>query len=106
MQTPNKDKTIQGVTALLLLMLITGCAEWNSAPVVVQQNFGRAYHAMVKNQTLYPEHGQTVNPTLGLDGQKAQTVIKAYRTPATQPLDKAKEGVQFNVGKVGGATGN
>jgi hypothetical protein len=104
MQTLNIDKTIQAVTGFLLLALMSGCAEWNSVPVVVDQNFGRAYHNMVKNQTLYPEHSQAVNATLGLDGQKAQTVINAYRAPTSERLEDAKKGVKFDVGNVGGTS--
>jgi hypothetical protein len=98
MQTLNKNNTMQLVSGLLLLMLMTGCAEWNSVPVVVDQNFGNAYHAMVKNQTLYPEHGQTDKPILSLDGQKAQGVINAYRVPAQKPLEDAKKGPTFTLG--------
>ncbi|MDD5322803.1 MAG: hypothetical protein PHD43_19765 [Methylococcales bacterium] len=101
MKTLNKGITMQGVTGLLFLTLMTGCAEWDSHPVVVQQNFGNAVNNMVKNQTLYPEHGQNDHPILTLDGQKAQTVIKAYRQPAKDPLEQAKEGVTFDVKNVG-----
>ena len=93
----NKSYTRQAVPGLLLLTLMTGCAEWNSVPVVVDENFGRAYHNMVKNQTLYPEHGQNDDPTLSLDGQKAQGIINAYRTGASKKLDKAKESVKFDI---------
>lgn len=101
MQTLNKGIAIQVVAGLLFLTLMTGCAEWNSAPVVVEQNFGRAVNNMVKNQTLYPEHGQNDKPSLTLDGQKAQTVIRAYRESASEKLDKSKEGVNFDVENVG-----
>ena len=70
---------MQVVTGLLFLTLMTGCAEWNSHPVVVEENFGHAVNNMVKNQTLYPEHGQNDHPILSMDGQKAEAVIKAYR---------------------------
>lgn len=115
MQALNKGKITQIMTALLLLTLMTGCAEWNSVPVVVDQNFGNAYHAMVKNQTLCPEHGSTAkdptmcpehSPVTAMDGQKAQTVINAYRAPASEKLDQAKKGVAFDVKNVGGSTGN
>jgi len=101
MLTLNKGNTMQVVTGLLFLTLMTGCAEWNSAPVVVQQNFGNAVNNMVKNQTLYPEHGQNDNPILSLDGQKAQGVINAYRQPASEPLEKSKQGAKFDVKSVG-----
>jgi hypothetical protein len=57
---------------------------------------------MVKNQTLYPEHGQNDNPTLGMDGQKAQGIINAYRQPASAPLEGAKQAVT----NFGASTGN
>jgi hypothetical protein len=105
MQTLNKGIAMQGVTGLLLLTLMTGCAEWNSHPVVVEQNFGNAVNNMVKNQTLYPEHGQNDNPILSMDGQKAEGVIKAYReTPNSinkGHLEDAKKGATFNVKNVG-----
>ncbi|MDD2659478.1 MAG: hypothetical protein PHY54_07340 [Methylococcales bacterium] len=106
MQTLNNGIVMQGLTGLLLLTTLTGCAEWNSHPVVVQQNYGNAVRNMVKNQTLYPEHGRNDNPILSLDGQKAEGVINAYRQPAGESLEKAKEGVtNFSPTSVGG-TGN
>lgn len=93
MKTLKKVNIGQCMTGLLLLTLLTACTEWNSHPVVVDQNFGRAYHNMVKNQTLYPEHGQNDNPVLGMDGQKAQGIIKAYRQPASAKLEDAKQPV-------------
>ena len=39
MQTLNKGIAMQGVTGLLFLTLMTGCAEWNSHPVVVERKF-------------------------------------------------------------------
>ena len=86
----------------LFLTVITGCAAWNSVPVVVDQNMGKAARNLVKNQTLYPEHGQNDDPTLGLDGIKAQTVINAYRQPPKDPLEQSKQGVTFDVKNVGG----
>lgn len=96
MQTLNIGRISKLVTGLWLVTLMTGCAEWNSAPDVVDQNFGRAYKNMVKNQTLYPEHGQDDKPILTLDGQKAQTVIRAYRQPAKDPLEKAKTPINLD----------
>jgi TolA-binding protein len=103
MQTLDNSKIKQAVAGILFLTLITGCAEWNSHPVVVQQNFGNAVNNMVKNQTLYPEHGQNDEPILGLDGQKSQTIIRAYRESASEKLDKAKQGPSFDVRNVGGS---
>jgi hypothetical protein len=102
MQTLNKDNIKYAMAGILFSTLITGCAEWNSHPVVTEQNFGSAVHNMVKNQTLYPEHGQNDNPTLGLDGQKAQGVIRAYRQGASEMLEESKQGPSFDVRNVGG----
>lgn len=100
MQTLKRNKVAQ-LVGILLLTLLAGCPEWNSHPVVVERDFGNSARNMVKNQTLYPEHGQNDKPVLGMDGQKAQGVIKAYRVPASEPLEKAKDGAEFdmNVGK-------
>ena len=100
-------QTLNKLVSCTFLTLLTGCAEWNSHPVVVDQNFGRAYHNMVKNQTLYPEHGQNDHPILSMDGQKAQGVINAYReTPNSidkGKLEDAKKGTTFDVKNVGGS---
>lgn len=95
------------VTHLLLLTLITGCAEWNSVPIVVDQNYGRAYTNMVKNQTLCPVHGQMAKdpklcpehgPVMAMDGQKAQGNINAYRAPSKEALEDSKIGAQYTGG--------
>jgi hypothetical protein len=101
MQTLNRGIAMQAMTGLLFLTVMTGCAEWNSVPVVVDENFGHAFNNMVKNQTLYPEHGQNDDPILTLDGQKAQGVINAYRMPAEEKLEQSKKGVTFNVQSIG-----
>ena len=110
MQALKKGK----VTPLLLLILITGCAEWNAVPTVVDQNYGRAYTAMVKNQTLCPEHGQKAKdpqlcpehgPVMAMDGQKAQGNMKTYRlspheteNDGTARLEDSKIGAQYSGG--------
>ena len=108
MQKLNKGKA----THLLLLMLMTGCAEWNAVPTVVDQNYGRAYTAMVKNQTLCPEHGQKAKdpklcpehgPVMTMDGQKAQGNINAYRAAPKEGLEESKTGAKYT-GGTGAAT--
>jgi hypothetical protein len=99
---------------------MTGCAEWNSVPTVVDQNFGRAYTAMVKNQTLCPEHGEKAKdpklcpehgPVMAMDGQKAQGNINAYRaSPNTKidgkgRLEDSKIGAQYTGGTGAMSTG-
>ena len=105
MSVLNKNITLQAISGWLLISLMSSCADWNSAPTIVDQNLGRAAKNMIENQILYPEHGQDDTPSLTLDGQKAQTIIKAYREPASEAIDQSKKGVTFDVRNVGG-TGN
>lgn len=103
-------------TFIVCLGLVTGCQEWSSVPSVVDQHSGDAYSNMVNNQTLCPEHGAKAkdpklcpeyNDVSGMDGQKAKTVLDAYRQGAAAPAEDAKKGVTFNVKSVGGSsTGN
>jgi hypothetical protein len=95
------------IIVLLPLILITGCTEWNSVPVVVDQNFGHAYTALVKNQTLCPEHGQKAKdpklcpehgPVIAMDGQKAQHNIEAYRAGPKYGLEESKIGAIYTGG--------
>jgi hypothetical protein len=106
-----KDKII----VYLSLLILMGCTEWNSVPIVVDQSLGLAYHNMVKNQTLCTEHGLKAKdpklcpehgPVIALDGQKAKGVIDAYRQGSVTPIEDAKKGVGFDVKNVGGATTN
>lgn len=101
MQTLLKSNIRAAVASLWLLTLMAGCAEWDSRPVVVDQNFGQAVNNMVKNQTLYPGHGQDDNPVTGLDGKKAENVIRAYRQGTREALEQAKEGPKFDTKNVG-----
>jgi hypothetical protein len=103
MKTLDKNNIKQAVAGILFSTLMTGCAEWDSRPVVTEQNYGHAVNNMIKNQTLYPEHGQDDNPTLGLDGQKAQGLIRAYRQSASERLEDSKQGPSFDVRNVGGS---
>ncbi len=100
---------------LIALLMITGCTEWNSVPTVVDQNLGKAYHNMVKNQTLCAEHGLKAKnpklcpehgPVMALDGQKAKGILDEYRNATSMPIEDAKKGVAFDVRNVGGAAGN
>lgn len=112
MQTLDKVSIKQAVAGILFSTLITGCAEWNSRPAVVEQNFGHAVNNMIKNQTLCSEHGEMAEDprlcpehkqVMGLDGQKAQGVIRAYRQGASERLEDAKQGPSFDVKNVGGS---
>lgn len=89
---------------LVSVLSMTGCADWNSTPVVLDDNFGYAVITMQKNQTLNPEAGLTPEPVLSYDGQKGEGVIDAYRA-GTIDLTKGKKEVQLDVGSEGGQGG-
>lgn len=60
-----------------------GCADWNSVPVAVDDNFGKSVRHMIRAQTLNPQPTFATKPVLGLDGQKSEGNIKVYRTGNT-----------------------
>lgn len=103
------------LTVLMALLTMIGCTEWNSVPTVVDQDLGKAYHNMVKNQTLCTEHGLKAKdsklcpehgPVMAMDGQKAKGIIDEYRHGSAMPIEDAKKGVVFDVRNVGGTAGN
>jgi len=78
---------------LSCLVLLSGCADWYSEPVRVDDDFGKSVKHMMK--------AQTVNPTpteqaFGMDGQKAEGAIKAYRSGGID-LKHGKETLTFDV---------
>ena len=93
-----KNAGLKNCRAALLSLVIfnTGCADWSSRPDVVDENFGNAVRAMVKNQTLNPEAGLRHEPVLSYDGQKGEGVIKAYRG-GTVDLKKGKKELNLDV---------
>ena len=97
MKMQNKLSSNLCAVGIIPIILLTACADWQSEPVVVDDNFGYAVRSMVKNQTLYPEHGQNDDPLMSLDGQKAEGVIEAYRSGPVEEQSKAKERVELDV---------
>ncbi len=92
---------IQELTGMVICITsLSGCSDWQTTPVTVDENHGFAVRQMIANQTLYPEHSQSVKEVKVMDGSKGQQIIRAYRAPATD-LRKGKEALEFNpeVGK-------
>ena len=92
------NKLINPNTFILLTCtaFLSGCSDWNSQPVTVDENFGNAVRHMVKSQTLNPDSAYADNPVLGMDGQKAEGNIKAYRAGGID-LQQGKEAVDFDM---------
>jgi len=78
------------------ILFLSGCADWNSVPVAVDDNFGNAVRHMVKSQTLNPNSPYADNPVLGLDGQKSEGNIKVYRSGNTD-LRQGKTSVELDI---------
>ncbi len=78
------------------LLTLSGCADWNSTPSTVDQHHGLAVREMIKNQTLYPEHGRQPKQVLSLDAKKSEGIMRAYRATAMD-LERGKQNVTINV---------
>jgi len=89
-----KAYIITGLSACLLN--VAGCVDWQATPVTVDKYQGMAVKNMIANQTLYPEHTQQPRQVLLIDGQKAQTIIRAYRAPG-ESLRSGKQRVNLDV---------
>ncbi len=77
-------------------IFLSGCADWRSKPVVVDNNWGNSVSNMVEAQTLNPNAAYADKPVVGLDGQKSEGNIKAYRSGSSD-LRKGKKTVTFDV---------
>ncbi len=89
-------RLIQVLTGLTISVTwLSGCSDWQTTPVTVDEHHGFAVRKMIADQTLYPEHSQTITEVRVMDGAKGQQIIRAYRAPATD-LRQGKEGVDFN----------
>jgi len=75
--------TFRSFILLFATIFLSSCADWNSVPVVVDDNFGNAVRHMVKSQTLNPNSPYADKPVLGLDGQKSEGNIRVYRSGNT-----------------------
>lgn len=102
MQTYSKNNIRTVITGLIVSTLLTACAEWNAASVVVDQQYGQSVRNMIKNQILYPEHGQNDKPVLAMDGQKAQGIVNDYRDSNSAKLERAKTSTFLPINSIGG----
>ena len=75
--------------------LLSGCADWQTTPTTVDEHHGFAVRKMIADQTLYPEHSQTITEVTVMDGPKGQQIIRAYRAPTTD-LRQGKKAIDFN----------
>lgn len=84
------------LTFFIVMLGVSGCADWNSQPDTVDRHFGESVRHMIKAQTLNPQPGYADMPVIGLDGQKSEGNIKRYRSGNTD-LRAGKEHVEFDV---------
>jgi len=90
------SSTYKAFIMLFITVFLSGCADWNSVPVVVDDNFGDAVRHMVKSQKLNPDSIYADKPVLGLDGQKSEGNIKAYRSGSID-LRQGKTPVELDI---------
>lgn len=102
MKLQHKRHLINYFSIVLITSLTNGCAVWTSVPETVDQHYGDAVRNMIINQTLYSQQPDNDLPLLTMDGEKAQTIINAYREPSSEKLEKAKQGAAFDAKSVGG----
>jgi len=77
-------------------VFLSSCADWNSVPVAVDDDFGNAVRHMVKSQTLNPGSPYGDKAVLGLDGQKSEGNIRVYRSGNTD-LRQGKTPVRLDI---------
>ena len=73
-----------------LLVFVAGC---ESTPTATEQNFGASVRHMIEVQT-----AQTNKTDPGLDGQKAEAVLDAYRKDVAKPKDVERDLIQIKLG--------
>ena len=66
---------IRGLACLVAVALLSGCA----GPATIGADYGAVTRANQQAQAMNPDAGNKPAPAPGLDGQKAEQVIKAYR---------------------------
>ncbi len=78
------------------LLLLTGCAQWNSDPMRLQADYGQSVRAMVNNQIYNPSKSQTPAALApdGMEANKADTLLNGGA-----PYDGT--GYRTDIGKMG-----
>lgn len=69
------NRTILGAFGVAGLVMLSGCA----GPATMGADYGAATRFNQQLQAMNPDAGSKPGPVTGLDGQKAEQVIKAYR---------------------------
>lgn len=76
------------------LLVLAGCAE----PTALEKDFGNSVRAMVAAQKYTPPTAVQPAPVpTGIDGKKAEQVLRVYREDISQPQEIKNE-IQINVG--------
>lgn len=76
------------------LLVLAACAE----PTALEKDFGNSVRAMVAAQKYTPPAAvQPVPVPIGIDGKKAEQVLRTYRQDVSQPQEIKNE-IQINVG--------
>lgn len=89
------------VLLTLVSGLLAGCAEYSTAPLRLEQDFGNSVRQMQAAQTLNAKKASDpalVEPVKTFDGKKGEAVLdKAYRKDVAKPQE-VKQDIIFNIG--------
>ena len=69
----------------IVLVTLTGCAEFNPEPGAVEMDYGNSYSLAKQNQILDPDAAKNLEPVTGFDGKAAQKAIEKYRKDFEKP---------------------
>lgn len=89
MQT-EQTRLTAALAGALIMTLLAGC---QSTPSRVEDNFGSSVRNAIAQQTA-PE-AQT---GYGLDGEKAEVILDAYRTDVAEPEEVERDLIQIRLG--------
>ena len=85
MRYQQQNRKILTRTFLVMTLSLSACAEWQSPPKHLDENFGNSVRHVINAQTLYPENAYNDKPIMTLDGQKSGKIIRTYRNDVTLP---------------------
>lgn len=93
--------TLRGILAFVAtfgLLLATGCT--HSDPVRVEQDYGNSVRHMLNAQIYNPEAAEhpIIDPPRPLDGEKAEAVIRSYRSDVPKPETGALPPAVISIG--------
>lgn len=96
--------TIRLLGGLHLVLHLSSCSQWNSAPTRVVQDYGNSVRNMVVDSTYNgykSQHPASYTPA-GIEGQKAAVILqRSYQSDIGSP-QRVRSAAQLNITNQGG----